>query len=76
MSGRDNPMDLARRLAATPEGKQLADRLQQLGGGELKGLLDQVAAGNVSQAKQAISLLLQDPVARQLLEALGGLNGK
>ena len=38
--------------------------------------LDQAAAGDFRQAKQAILRLMQDPEARALLNKLGGGNGK
>lgn len=76
MSDFDNAMQEARRLARTPEGKQLAALLQQLGGGSLQQSMDAAAAGDFRQAQQAITALMQDPQARALLEKLGGSHGK
>ena len=76
MSDFDHIMEEAKRLAGTPEGKQLASRLQQLGGTHMQQALEAAAAGDMYQAKQAVSALLKDPQARQLLELLGGIHGK
>lgn len=76
MSDFDQALAQARRLAETPEGKQLARQLQQLGGYNMQQALDAAAAGDMRQAKQAVSALMRDPQARQLLELLGGSNGK
>ena len=76
MSDFDHAMEEARRLAGTPEGKQLAAQLQQLGGYNMQQALEAAAAGDMRQAKQAVSMLMQDPQARKLLELLGGSHGK
>ena len=76
MSDFDHAMEEARRLAGTPEGIQLAARLQQLGGYNMQQAMEAAAAGDLRQAKQAVSALMQDPQARQLLEMLGGNHGK
>ena len=76
MSDFHRAMEEARRLAGTAEGKQLAAQLQQLGGANMQQALEAAAAGDMNQAKQAISALMQDPQARTLLELLGGTNGK
>lgn len=76
MSDFEHAMQEAKKLAQTPEGKQLAAMLQQLGGYEVQQAMDRAAAGDMNQAKQIVSALLQDPLARQLLEKLGGGNGK
>jgi len=75
MSDMDHAIQEAMKLAATPEGKQLAALLQQLGGQNLQQTIDHAASGNLSQAKQAISMLMKNPEARQLLEKLGGNHG-
>ena len=75
MTNQYNSLEQAKKLAATPEGQQLAALLQQLGGENLQTLFNQAAAGDLSKAKQAVALLLKDPKARQLLETLGGMNG-
>lgn len=76
MSDFDHAMQEARKLSGTPEGKQLAALLQQLGGTNMQQALDQAAAGDFRQAKQAIMQLMQNPEARALLNKLGGGNGK
>lgn len=76
MSDFDHALQEARKLARTPEGKQLAALLQQLGGPNLQQSVDAASAGDFRQAQQVISALMQDPQARQLLEKLGGGNGK
>lgn len=76
MSDFEHAIQEARKLSGTPEGKQLAAMLQQLGGYNMQQALDQAAAGDFRQAKQAILRLMQDPEARALLNKLGGGNGK
>lgn len=66
----------ARKLAQSPEGQKLAALLQQLGGPDLEQAMKQAAKGDFSQAKLALTSLMQNPQARQLLEQLGGANGK
>ena len=75
MSDFDHAMQEARKLSGTPEGKQLAALLQQLGGPNMQQAMEQAAAGDFRQAKQAIMQLMQDPEARALLNKLGGRNG-
>lgn len=76
MSDFNHAIQEARKLANTPEGKQLAALLQQLGGHSMQQAMDAAATGDLTQARQAISALMQNPEARQLLEKLGGSNGK
>ena len=76
MSNFDSALQQAKQLANSPEGKQLALLLQQLGGSDLQKILNQAAAGDLSQARQTISALIENPEARKLLEKLGGTNGK
>lgn len=72
----DHALQEAKRLAGTPEGKQLAALLQQLGGPDLQRAVDRAAAGDLSMAKQALDTILKDPQAQKLLQQLGGTNGK
>lgn len=72
MSEFDHAIQEAKKLAATPEGKQLVSRLQQLGGPDLNQALE---SGDLNRMKQSLSLLLKDPNTRQLLEKLGGYHG-
>lgn len=76
MSDFDHVMEQARRLAETPEGKQLAAQMGQLGGFNIHQVLDAAATGDLHQAKRIISQLMQDPTTRKLLEQLGGIHGK
>ena len=72
MSEFDRAIQEAKKLAATPEGRQLASRLQQLGGPDLNQAME---SGDLNRLKQSLSLLLKDPGARHLLEKLGGNHG-
>lgn len=76
MSDFEHAMQEAMKISGTPEGKQLAALLQQLGGYNMQQALDQAAAGDFRQAKQAVLHLMQNPEARSLLEKLGGAHGK
>lgn len=76
MSDFEHAIQEAKRLSGTPEGKQLAAMLQQLGGPNLQQTIDRAAAGDLSQAKQMISALMQNPQAMELLRKLGGSDGK
>ena len=76
MSDFDHAMQEARKLSGTPEGKQLTAILQQLGGPNIQQAMEQAAAGDFRQAKQAIMQLMQNPEARELLSKLGGMHGK
>ncbi len=61
----------AMRLAGTPQGQQLLQLLKQSGGKELETAMQKAAAGDMTQAKQALSALLQNEEARKLLQELG-----
>ena len=76
MSDMENAIEEAKKLAASPQGQQLAALLQQLGGTDLQQTLDKAAAGDFSGAKQLLSALMRDPAARRILEQLGGYHGK
>ena len=76
MSDFERTMQEAKKISDTPEGKQLAALLQQLGGYNMQQAMDQAAAGDFRQASQLIRQLMQHPEARSLLEKLGGNNGK
>lgn len=76
MSDFEHAVQEAQRLSGTPEGKQLAALLQQLGGINMQQAMEQAASGDFRQARQAVIQLMQDPQARILLEKLGGTNGK
>lgn len=66
-----NPMQEAMKIAATPAGQELIKLLQQNGGDELRQAMAKASAGDYTQAKQAITSLLNSPEAKKLLEQLG-----
>ena len=76
MADFEQALEEAKRIAKTPEGKQLALLLHQLGGNDLQQYVDAAAAGDLQQAQQMIRALMKDPQARQILNKLGGGNGK
>lgn len=76
MSDLEQTIQEAKKIARSPEGKNLASRLQQMGGTSLQDALRSAAAGDPTDAKHLLTQLLQDPQARQLLEQLGGSYGK
>ena len=67
-----DPVQQAKKLAQNPAAQQLIKLLQANGGQELRAALEQAAAGDFTNAQQAIAALMQDPQAQQLLEKLGG----
>ena len=69
-------MQDAMRLANSDAGQRLLDILKQSDGKTLQQAMDQAAAGNLDQAKSALSAMLNDPETKALLEALGGSHGK
>lgn len=62
----------AMRLAKTPAGQQLLNMLQQNNSEELRQAMEKAAAGDMSQAKLAVSAMLKDPQVQKLLEQMGG----
>lgn len=75
MSNYDQAMQEAKKLAANPQAKEFVHMLQQKDPQLLQSLLQQAATGNLNQAKQILSTLLDDPQTRAMLESLGGING-
>ncbi|MBQ8834667.1 MAG: hypothetical protein IJ001_07070 [Oscillospiraceae bacterium] len=71
MRNNDPAMQEILRLAQSPAGQQLLTLLQQKGGNGLQQAVEKAAAGDYSQAKQALSDLMTDPEAKKLLEQLG-----
>lgn len=65
-------MEQAMAFAASPAGQQLLSMLQQTGGSELNSAREQAAAGDMEQAKQTLSQLLNDPKIKALLKQFGG----
>lgn len=66
------PIQEAMKLAQSPAGQQLIGLLQQTGGNDLQSAMEKAAAGDYSQAKQAIQALMQNPEAQKLLKQMGG----
>lgn len=67
----DLPMSDILRLAASPAGQQLIALLQKQGGSDFQKAMSSAAAGDYSQAKQAIEKMMADPKAQKLLGELG-----
>ena len=61
----------AMQFAATPQGQQLMELLRKNGGENLQKAMEKAAAGDLTQAKQALSTLLQNEETKKLLEQLG-----
>ena len=66
-----NPIQEAKRIAATPAGRELIRLLQKQGGTDLQQAMERAATGDYSGAQKARSVLLQDPETKKLLEQLG-----
>ena len=58
------------KLAQSSAGQQLLQLLQQQGGNELQSAVKKASSGDFSQARQALSALLERPEAKQLLKQL------
>lgn len=67
-------MEDARRLAASPAGKELISLLQNTDSAQLQTAAQQAAAGNMEDAKKSLAPLLNSPQIRALLKQLGGSN--
>lgn len=72
MEYNDQSIREAMRLAKTPAGQQLLNMLQQNNSEDLRRAMEKAAAGDLSQAKEAVSAMLKDPQVQQLLEQMGG----
>lgn len=64
--------DDAKKLAQTPEGRQLITLLQHKDPAQLQSALQLAAAGDYSQAKTLLSAMLSSPEVRKLIAQLGG----
>jgi hypothetical protein len=58
------------RMAATPAGQQLIALLRQKSSDAFQSAMSSAAAGDYTQAKQAIEKMMTDPKAQKLLEQL------
>jgi len=65
-------MEQAMAFAASPAGQQLIAMLQQSTNADLTKAQAYAAAGDMEQAKQALSSLLSDPKVKELLKQFGG----
>ncbi len=59
------------RMAASPAGQQLIAMLRKQSDSEFQAAMSSAAAGDYTQAKQAIEKLMTDPQAQKLLKQLG-----
>lgn len=59
------------RMAASPAGQQLIAMLRKQSDSEFQAAMTSAAAGDYTQAKQAIEKLMADPQAQKLLKQLG-----
>ena len=64
-------LEKAKALAGSPVGQQLYEFLQQQGGENFQKAMAQASAGDLNAAKQALSQLMANPEARELLQKLG-----
>lgn len=62
----------AMELAATPAGQQLLALLQAQNSADLQKAMTLAAAGDYKSAQQSLSMLLDQPEVRSLLEHLEG----
>jgi len=58
-------------LANSPAGQQLLTMLRQSGGNTIQQAMEKAAAGDLNQAKEALSAFLNTPEAKKLLNQLG-----
>ena len=60
----------AQRLANSDVGKQLMAMLQSKHAGQMQKVMDSMKAGDVEQAKQALSTFMADEQTKELLKRL------
>ena len=65
------PMQEVLRLAASPAGQQLIAMMRQQSGSDFQKAMNNAAAGDYTQAKQAIEKMMSNPQAQKLLRELG-----
>lgn len=70
MQNNEQAIQEAMRLAQSPAGQQLLSKLKESGGDELRQAMNQAAAGDYTQAMQALNGLLESPDIKKLLEQL------
>ena len=71
-SSQNFSVEQAMAFASTPAGRQLLSLLQKKGGDDLQKAKNFAAAGDMNQAKDALSSMLSDPQIQALLKQLGG----
>ena len=71
-SSQNFSMDQAMAFASTPAGQQLLALLQKKGGDDLQKAKTYAAAGDMNQAKNALSSMLSDPQIQAILKQIGG----
>ena len=72
MQNNEQAIREAMRLAQTESGQKLIAMLRQQNGNELDQAMASAAAGNITQAKKALSSLLQSEEAQKLLKEMQG----
>lgn len=65
-------MEQAMAFAASPAGQQLISMLQKQNAADISKAQAHVAAGDMDEAKKALSSLLSDPQVREILKKFGG----
>lgn len=60
------------RRAQSPAGQKLLSLLQASGGEQLQNAMKKASQGDFSQAKEQLTVLLDNPEAKKLLNELGG----
>lgn len=68
----DFSLEDVQRLAGSPAARQLIALFQRTDPAALSKAVDQAAAGNYQQAKDALATLLSNEEAKSLLAQLGG----
>ena len=72
MQENSNNFSEAMRLAESPAGKLLLERLRQQGGSSLEDAIGNAASGDYRGLQSMLRTLLSDPEAQRLLRQLGG----
>lgn len=75
MDNREKMLSEAADLVRTPTGQALLRLLQQSGGPELRQTAEKAAAGDMTQLKKLLAVLMENPEAAALLRQLGGNHG-
>ena len=70
MQNYDHAVQKAKQLAGTPEGQKLLAMLQQMDSKELNHAMEKAAAGDFSSVQQTLSILMENPEAKKLLDSL------